>query len=185
MKPITRWSLLGGIALFAAATGFFLSGQYPSERIGDLTAPSNDRVLATTKLLALSLPDVGAINQPLKQWQGKLLVVNFWATWCAPCREEMPGFSRLQDKLAAKGIQFVGIAFDSADNVQKFSVTTPVSYPLLIGGSELLQITAGLGNAAGGLPFTVVIGRDGSLLQSRLGIWKATVLEASLAELVE
>lgn len=185
MKPFIRWSLLGGVALFAAATGFLLSRQYPSERSGDLTAPSNDRVLATAKLLALSLPDISATAQPLKQWQGKLLVVNFWATWCEPCREEMPGFSRLQDKLAVKGIQFIGIAFDSADNVQKFSITTPVSYPLLIGGPEMLQITAGLGNVAGGLPFTVVIGRDGSLLQSRLGIWKETVLEANLAELVE
>ena len=184
MKPASRLVLIAVVGLLAATAGFFLSRTYHSGPGGSQGAPSPEKILATTQLLALTLPDTSAVNQSLSQWQGKLLVINFWATWCIPCREEMPGFSRLQKKLADKGVQFIGIAFDSADKVQEFTAQTPASYPLLIGSSSLLQIAAGLGNAVGGLPFTVIIGRDGSLLQSRLGIWKEEVLEASLAELI-
>jgi len=183
MKPIVRFALVGVVALLATVAGVFVAERNRLQL--EDGNPVQDKTLATKQLLALTLPNASAGSQSLSQWRGKLLVVNFWATWCAPCREEMPGFSRLQEKYAAKGVQFVGIAFDTADKVQQFSVETPVSYPLLIGSSGLLPITAGLGNLAGGLPFTVVIGRDGSLLQTRLGIWKETAFEAILSELTK
>lgn len=176
MKPSYRFAWLTVILMLATAAGVFVASlnRSPPEENGA------DKDLATQQLLALTLPNASEVSQPLSQWRGKMLVVNFWATWCSPCREEMPGFSRLQSKYADKGVQFVGIAFDSADKVQKFSLQTPVSYPLLIGSAGLLPITAGLGNPAGGLPFTALIGRDGRLLQTRLGIWKETAFEAVL-----
>ncbi|MFA7268828.1 MAG: TlpA disulfide reductase family protein [Sterolibacterium sp.] len=185
MKPFARFALIAAVMLLAIAAGLFVAYMNQPMRADNPSTPSNDKTLATAQLLALTLPDARTTNQSLSQWRGKLLVVNFWATWCLPCREEMPGFSRLQDKFAAKGVQFVGIAFDNADKVQQFSAQIPVSYPLLIGTAELLPITAGLGNTAGGLPFTVVIDRDGSLLQSRLGVWKEAAFEATLAALAK
>ena len=182
MTPLARTAVIAVVAVSAAVAGFLVANSGQPDRLKQpVVAPANAK-LAVTQLLDLSLPDPDRIAQAFSQWKGKLLVVNFWATWCLPCREEMPGFSRLHSKYAAKGVQFVGIAFDSADKVKEFSEQTPVAYPLLIATASLMPLTAALGDAAGGLPFTVVIGRDGSLLQTRLGLWKEAALEAVLAD---
>lgn len=180
MSPLGRNALIAAVAVVAAVAGFVVANFNLQER-QPAVSPTNAK-FATAQLLALTLPDANANGQALSGWKGKVLVVNFWATWCLPCREEMPGFSRLHTKYAAKGVQFVGIAFDSADKVKEFSDHTPVSYPLLIGTSTLMPLTAALGDTAGGLPFTVIIGRDGSLLQTRLGLWKESALDAILAD---
>lgn len=185
MTPLTRNALIAGVAIIATVAGVFVANFSRQEQLKQPVVPPANAKLAVTQLLALTLPDPGAVAQPLSQWKGKLLVVNFWATWCMPCREEMPGFSRLHSQYAAKGVQFVGIAFDSADKVKEFSDQTPVSYPLLIATASLMPLTAALGDTAGGLPFTVVIGRDGALLQTRLGLWKETALEAILVEAIK
>lgn len=185
MSPMARYALIASLAVVAAVAGY---GVANFARQGQVTQPgvSPDKVkLATSQLLALTLPDSSASGQSLSQWRGRILVVNFWATWCLPCRDEMPGFSRLHGKYAGKGVQFVGIAFDSADKIKEFSSLTPVSYPLLVGSSALMPMTAELGDAVGGLPFTVIIGRDGSLLQTRLGMWKEAALDLILADLVK
>ncbi|MFA7279973.1 MAG: TlpA disulfide reductase family protein [Sterolibacterium sp.] len=181
MKPVFRYAWMGVTALLATLAGVYVAERIQAEATDG--RPAHDKVQATKQLLALTLPDTLAMNQSLSQWRGKILVVNFWATWCTPCREEMPAFSRLHQKFAGKGVQFVGIAFDNADKVQKFSLETPVSYPLLIGTTGLLPIMAGLGNLAGGLPFTVLVDRKGNLLETRLGIWKESAFEAILADL--
>lgn len=183
MNTRTRYALIAAVALLATAAGVLVADYNqpkPIDMLGTTTNVSADKAQAIAQLLALTLPEVNAADQALHQWQGKLLVINFWASWCAPCREEMPGFSRLQQKYAAKGVQFVGIAIDSADKVKEFSLLIPVSYPLLIASPAVMQILSGLGNVAGGLPFTVIIGRDGSLRQSRLGIWQEHALETSI-----
>jgi peroxiredoxin len=95
----------------------------------------------------------------------------------------MPEFSLLQKKYAAKNIKFVGIALDSADKVADYSRQSPVAYPLLIANEAPMSIIRGLGNVPGGLPFTVIIDRDGKLYRSWLGIWKSDLLEPVLAEL--
>ena len=91
---------------------------------------------AVAQLFASHLDDVQGQPHAFSRWQGKTLVVNFWATWCPPCRQEMPVFSRLQDRYAAQGVQFVGIALDSTESVRAFAGRSPVNYPLLIGGPE-------------------------------------------------
>ena len=132
-------------------------------------------------LLATSLKTPQGEPKKLADWQGKLLVVNFWATWCPPCREEMPEFSRAQDKLGANGVQIVGIAIDEAANVVEFSKLTPVNYPLLIAPSDISSLMAALGNRQQGLPFTVIIGRDGKLILSHLGQLTGAELTKQLA----
>ena len=182
MNPLARYALIAGVAVVAAVAGFVVANFSQQEQLKQPAVSPTNAKFAAAQLLALTLPDSNANGQALAQWKEKVLVVNFWATWCLPCREEMPGFSRLHTKYAVKGVQFVGIAFDSADKVKEFSDHTPVSYPLLIGTSALMPLTAALGDAAGGLPFTVIVGRDGALLQTRLGLWKEAVLDTILAD---
>jgi thiol-disulfide isomerase/thioredoxin len=131
-------------------------------------------------LLAMTLPDLEGRPQPLAQWPGKILVINYWATWCPPCIEEMPIFSRLHDRYAAAGVQFVGIGMDDTEKMQTFARKSPVSYPLLVGG------TSPGDNAAlklKGMPYTVVLGRDGKVAFSRYGGLDEAALEPLLRKL--
>lgn len=138
---------------------------------------------AAEQLLSLTLPDLDGKAQTLSQWRGRILVVNYWATWCPPCKDEMPGFSRLQDKYAANGVQFVGISIDSPDKVRKFQAESPVRYPLLLGTMETMQTAVNLGNAAQGMPFTVILDRHGRLQGSKLGRFAEEALDQRLRTL--
>jgi peroxiredoxin len=120
-------------------------------------------------LYGVTLPDTQGNEQALAQWKGKVLVVNFWATWCAPCREEMPQFVDAQRELGPKGLQFVGIAVDSADKVSEFAKELGLNYPALIGGYGAMELSRTLGNGVMALPFTVVVGRDGKIVYTQLG----------------
>jgi thiol-disulfide isomerase/thioredoxin len=154
-----------------AATAALLAGIYTGSKRSGTSAPASPAVTAeaVANLFASSLEDVVGKPQPFSPWQGKTLVVNFWATWCPPCREEMPAFSRLQDRHAARGVQFVGIALDTADNVRAFAAAHPVNYPLLIGGAAGVDLARQFGNARLALPYTLLIAPDGDLRLVRLG----------------
>jgi len=131
-------------------------------------------------LLAVTLPDAAGAQQSLDQWRGKLLVVNFWATWCAPCREEMPLFVKAQNEHGAKGLQFVGIAVDDVDKVRGFASEIGVNYPTLIGGYGAMELSKSLGNSLMALPFTVVVDRNGKIVLRHLGPIKPDQLDAVL-----
>jgi len=132
---------------------------------------------------ASTLEDESGVPQALSQWRGKTLVVNFWATWCPPCREEMPAFSRLQQIYTAKGVQFVGIALDSADSVRAFSERFPMSYPLLIGAAKGVELAGQFGNSTLSLPYTVVLDREGAGRLLRLGPLSEDELDDFLRQL--
>lgn len=135
-------------------------------------------------MLALTLPDAEGVPQAIAQWKGRILVLNYWATWCPPCREEMPAFSRLHEKYSANGVQFIGISIDSPSKVKQFSAETPVAYPLLISNLDIMQTLADFGNVAQGLPFTVIIDRNGTLYSTKLGRYDEAGLEIRLQELL-
>ena len=177
MKRAHLWLVLGGLALLAALAGY---------RLG-VVGKSAETVTATAAALPiyeLVLADLKGQPQGLGQWRGKVLIVNYWATWCLPCREEMPGFSRLQDKYRDKGVQFVGISIDTADKIVEFQKTTPVTYPLLIGDMTVMENSAKLGNSRQALPFTAVFDREGRLVATKLGRLSEPELDRQLAELV-
>ena len=170
MNHRNRW-IAATIAVIALAAGVALA-------IWDRAPPSADA------LLALSLPDTKGTKQPLSQWRGKVIVINFWATWCAPCREEMPEFVREQDELGSRGLQFVGIAVDQPDKVDRFAKELRLNYPALIGGYEAVELSANMGNRLAALPFTIVIDRQGRVAQTHLGPVKKQQLRATIRELL-
>ena len=135
-------------------------------------------------LLALSLPDTHGTAQPLAQWRGKVMVVNFWATWCGPCREEMPEFVRAQRELGSKGLQVIGIAIDQPDKVAAFAKELDLNYPALIAGYETLDVAKPLGNRLLGLPFTVVLDRQGRVAHTQLGPMKPEQLHSIVRNLL-
>lgn len=137
-----------------------------------------------TALLALSLPDAGGQPQALAQWRGKVLVVNFWATWCAPCREEMPEFVRAQNDYGSKGLQVVGIAVDNADKVQQFAKDLGLNYPALIGGYGAMDLSKELGNELVALPFTLILDRQGKVAYTHLGPVKPDKFRGVISKLL-
>ena len=139
---------------------------------------------ALDRIHALRLDDSAGRSQGLLQWKQRALVINFWAPWCLPCREELPVFSRLQLKHAAS-VQFVGITLDTADNVAAFARQAPVSYPLLVAGAEGTALAQVLGNAQLVLPFTVVLSAGGIPRLVRTGRLREDELDTVLNELPE
>ncbi len=140
-------------------------------------------VPATSPLFAASLPDLSNQSQALSQWKGKILLVNFWATWCTPCVQEMPELSALQSGDHVKNMQIIGIGIDSADNMLDFSSKYKISYPLYVagmGGSTLLRE---LGDQAGGLPFSILIAPDGQIKKTYLGRLKMDEVQRDIATL--
>ena len=135
-------------------------------------------------LLALSLPDAAGKEQSIGQWRGKVVVVNFWATWCAPCREEMPEFVRAQTEFGSRGLQFVGIAVDQADKVEQFARDLGLNYPTLIGGYGAVELSKTLGNRLAALPFTIVVDRQGRVVHTQLGPLKPDQLRAIVSKLL-
>lgn len=120
-------------------------------------------------LMAASLPDMEGRPQVMAQWRGKVLVVNFWATWCKPCLEEIPEFVKMQQKFGPRGLQFVGIAIDNPVKVREFAAKYHMNYPVLIGEMEAIELSRTAGNKLGGLPFTVILDREGQLISTELG----------------
>lgn len=136
------------------------------------------------RIYAARLADLGGGVQPLEQWRGRVLVVNFWATWCAPCREEIPGFVRLQQRHGARGLVFVGIAIDQPDKVAAFAREFGINYPLLIGGADTLELLRQAGNRMAVLPYTVVIDRKGNVVSREPGGLKEARLEGLIEPLL-
>ena len=181
-----RQFVVGAIAVvLALASGIYIGieargGPEASVVEAPEGAPTSEAIV---NLFAARLNDAEGKTLAMSQWRGRTLVVNFWATWCPPCKEEMPAFSRLQTQYAANGVQFVGIALDSADNVLNFSKQHPVTYPLLLAGSEGAELSRQLGNSLLTVPYTVVLGANGGVHTTRMGPFPKQELEALLQKI--
>ena len=113
----------------------------------------------------------------LADFRGKPLVLNFWATWCPPCVEEMPLLDAFYRQNAAKGWKMLGIAIDQPSQVKRFLSQRPFAYPMAFGGLEGMALGEQLGNESGSLPFTVVLAADGRLILRKLGKLSANEIQ--------
>lgn len=102
-------------------------------------------------------------------WKNKILVINFWGSWCPPCVEEMPMLGKVSDELKTQNVLFIGIGIDSPSNIREFLLKTPVPYPIAIGGMEGGTWAKRLGSETGGLPFTAIINPSGEVIYKKLG----------------
>ena len=135
-------------------------------------------------LLSAPFTDLGGKRQALSNWSGNVLVVNFWATWCAPCREEIPTLKKMQKKYVAKRVQFVGIGIDNVSKIAEYSAEMNIDYVLLVGGREVLDLTKELGNRAEVLPFTVILDRLGKVTYAHVGVMTEAALDAALLPII-
>ena len=184
-----RTVIFGGAGLVAIATTAWFAWQSSSRRAPaanravSLSGSAASKVTANSgALYAASLPDLTGKPVALSQLKGRPVVANFWATWCAPCVEEMPHLDALSKSLP--DIQFVGIGIDTEANISQFITKIPVSYPLYVAGHSGIALVRELGNAAGGLPFTVLLDAEGHIFDTILGQVSLEDLQRRIERLV-
>ena len=158
----SRRGLLWGVAATAAAAGLGLAA-WRGGLFGHPVAPLPPGWWDTQ----WDAPQ----GEPLSvaTFKGRPLVINFWATWCAPCVEEMPLLDAFYRENQAKSWQMIGIAIDQPSSVRRFLTQHPVSYPIALGGLQGTEWGKAMGNAQGGLPFTVVLNANGDMIGQYLG----------------
>jgi thiol-disulfide isomerase/thioredoxin len=161
---IAALSLLTGLVI-----SFYLNSVSDTEEISHL------------RLDDISIPDLTGNTQSFQQWQGKLVLVNFWATWCPPCREEIPLFLSLRKKYSAAGFEIVGISIDEVSKVMQYRDAMHIDYPLLNGQQQGMSLMASLGNRTGGLPYSVIFDRNGNVIDLKSGAYK----QQELVKLIE
>jgi thiol-disulfide isomerase/thioredoxin len=167
--------LFSVVAIVFAVIGAYFAGQ----RLKPVTSQPS----AANQLFAQTLPDTQGNPQSLSQWKGKILLVNFWATWCPPCVEEMPELVELQHEMTSQNVQIIGIGIDSASNIIEFSLKHKIDYPLYIAGMNGSELSKQFGNQSGGLPFTVLVGPDGQVEKTYLGRLKMKQVREDLTAL--
>jgi thiol-disulfide isomerase/thioredoxin len=174
LSSVSRKLILAAAALAALAAGFFVSRSLHLPRLEATPAAAVD----------FALPDLDGRLQSLAQWEGHVVLLNFWATWCPPCREEIPLFIRFQERYAAQGLQILGVAIDEREAVAAYSRRAHINYPVLLGEGQGLALLARYGNTKGSLPYSVLIDRDGTIRAHKLGAFRESELEALLAPLM-
>ncbi len=118
------------------------------------------------------------------EFDGQVVLVNFWATWCQPCREEMPMLAGLQRELQPQGFEVVGIALDDVAQAREFAASLGIEYPILIGSTDVMVVSALYGNRSGTLPYSVLLDRDGIIRWAYLGELKEEVLRQEIDRLL-
>ncbi len=173
-----RTILILVLACLAAAGGWWLQDRRPNGPPTQPPAPAGVETFAIGgQAGGYALPDLDGHTTALAKWHGKVVLLNFWATWCLPCRHEMPMLAKAQHEHAADGLQVVGVAMDQPQSAAAFLKHRPVGYPILIGIDADPAPTTTFGDTAGLLPYSVLIGRDGRILETKLGALDPTIIE--------
>ncbi len=179
MSKFGKILLYVAIALGAITAGFFFKAQQVTSQLS-----SEEKKQGSEKFFSSGLPDVKGDMQPFSQWKGNVLLVNFWATWCAPCQEEIPEFIQAQEAYRDKGLVLIGIAVDQSDRVASFSRDFGINYPVVVGDLDAFALAEAMGNPQGSLPFTVILNRSGEMVYSHLGRIKIDEIEKIIKPLL-
>jgi peroxiredoxin len=150
-----------------------------------ISAPMTAATIAAPSALPVfSLNDLEGRRRDSREWSGKVMVINFWATWCNPCRTEIPHLITTQDAHGGRGLQIVGVAIDTVDAVRDFSAELGINYPLLVGEDDAIALGSQLGNDLGALPYTVVADRAGAIVYVKRGAVDSAELERLITPLL-
>ena len=171
-----RWWLALAIGLCAPAltacldndrSGDTATGGDPDVDAADVAGPE-DTPTGESRI-DFTLPDLEGEEQAFNQWDDDLVVLNFWATWCPPCKKEMPLFQETWEEYRDEDFNIVAVAVDEQSATEQFVATYGIEFPILIGQDEAMQIQTEYGNRIGALPYTVVIDRDGTVRETHRG----------------
>ena len=181
-------ALIAGLVvmLVAGVAGYFVAGQQelpPVEPVAEQAAavstpaaeptPAASMPVADTPeqatLVAYSLPDVDGNMRESSEWEDKAQLINFWATWCAPCRREIPLLKATQAAHGDDNVQIIGIAVDFQEEVAAYAEETQFNYPILIGQEDAMAVAEDSGVGFVGLPFTMVVAPGGELIKAHIG----------------
>jgi thiol-disulfide isomerase/thioredoxin len=149
-----------------------------------ISSSVSNAAINSNQFFSSTLIDTNNVKTNLEQYRGKIIVLNFWATWCPPCREEMPELSQLQTAYKNKNVVVLGVAIDELAAVNEYLQTSPVTYPILLSENESMDLAIQLGNAQAVLPYTVIIDADGNVIDTFLGRITLSLLEISLQKLM-
>ena len=174
MSQRAAYALIAVLAAAAGATFWALDRPAGPPRPTPAT-------IGPAALYATTFHDAEGRGQSLGKYQGRVLLVNFWATWCAPCREEMPALTAAARRWEARGVTVVGLSSEPAEVVGPFSRANPVGY-VLGTGPDVDELGRRLGDTAGVLPYSALIGRDGRVLDQKVGPYTAEMLDRIFAE---
>src|SRR3989344_2014659 len=176
MKSETSRNLL----LLAAALAALVAGYFAAVWLRGPTSDTTSGGMAQE----FRLPDLTGKSRSLSEWRGQVLVLNFWATWCPPCREEIPLFIDLQKRHGRDGLQFLGVAIDRPEDVVSYVAEIGMNYPTLVADDNAMELMRSYGNRMGSLPYSVIIDRDGQVVARKLGAFRGQELENLLSPVI-
>ncbi len=189
-KPIL---MVLGVALVAAAgtAGYWLQRsseqmdhrERPADSLKDDSFVSSHKTIVGSARPAFELPGITGEQHSISDWDGDILAINFWATWCQPCKDEIPEFVELQSKYRDQGVTFVGVAIDQVAAVSDFVDRYAVNYPILVGEQAAIEVSRAYGNQIGALPYTAFVDRKGTIVHVHRGRLPLEQAEALLQEL--
>lgn len=171
----------GALVLFVLGA---VMGNYAIKLLRQPPAPS----VATQSLIGSAMPQfsmlgLDSVREDINQWQGKVRVINFWATWCPPCKREIPDLIELQTSYGNQGLQIIGIALDNRAAVSEYVEESGINYPILL-GDEAVEVAEKLGNDMGILPYTVIVDQLGNIVYVRYGEVQRNTLESEIKKLL-
>ena len=167
MSKTTSTLLMVGLAAAGLAAGYVFNNWQQQQKLASIKTSEGNQALVSSIRPLFKLHDLEGKVRDVKEWDGKVIMLNFWATWCPPCRKEMPAFIELQKKYADKGFTILGIALDEKQAVIDFTDPMGMNYPILLGDQEGMPLTTAYGNRLGVLPFTVIIDRHGNIIHRK------------------
>lgn len=162
-------TLIAALVCIAGLSGYILSSRIQDNSSAGNTIeahqilPPNVEALLGKSRPDFTLPDLQNKSRNVSEWDGKALLINFWATWCAPCRKEIPAFLKARQRYHSQGFEIIGIALDLPDMVSEFASEIGIDYPLLYGQQNATEIAQQYGNILGTLPYSIFIDSNGKI----------------------